>query len=100
MTSLYTELITNVAAAAIMFPITASMASLMDMDLRPLLITLAIAASSSFSTPVGYQTNLMVYGPGGYRFTDFTRAGILLNLLVGATVTASVYAWFFVMGWR
>jgi di/tricarboxylate transporter len=53
-----------------------------------------MAASASFSTPIGYQTNLMVYGPGGYKFTDFTRIGLPLNLIVATiTVTLVPYIW-------
>jgi di/tricarboxylate transporter len=55
----------------------------------PFAMVMIIAASSSFSTPIGYQTNLMVYGPGGYRFTDFTRIGLPLNLII-ATVAVSL----------
>ena len=94
-TNVYTEIITNNAAAAIMFPIALATANNLGIDFRPLMIALAIAASASFSTPIGYQTNLMVYGPGGYRFTDFLKIGIFMNLFVGFTVTGLIYLLFF-----
>ena len=97
-TSIYTELITNNAAAAIMFPIAIATANILNFDSRPLLITLAIAASASFATPIGYQTNLMVYGPGGYRFTDFLKIGVFMNVFMGLSVIAIVYLLFFRLG--
>ncbi len=88
MTNLITEVITNNAAAAIMFPISLALSQSLDVNFLPFVITIMIAASASFSTPIGYQTNLMVYGPGGYKFTDFTRIGFPLNILFGIiTVT-------------
>ena len=90
-TSLYTEIITNNAAAALIFPIALSTATHMNLDPRPFMITIAIAASSSFATPIGYQTNLMVYNPGGYRFSDFLKTGVIMNVLVGILVTIIVY---------
>ncbi len=83
-TGLLTELITNNAAAALMFPIALSLADTLGVDLMPFAIAVMLAASASFSTPIGYQTNLMVYGPGGYKFTDYFRVGIPLNLLFWA----------------
>ena len=94
-TSIYTELITNNAAAAIMFPVALSTANYLNADPRPFMITLAIAASASFATPIGYQTNLMVYNPGGYRFSDFLRVGAVMNLFVGVLTTGLVYVLFF-----
>ncbi len=94
-TSIFTELITNTAAAALVFPIALSAAEQIAVDPRPFVIGVAIAASSSFATPLGYQTNLIVYGPGGYRFSDFFRIGIFMNLLVVVTgVTVSWLYWF------
>lgn len=81
--SILTEVITNNAAAVLMFPFCLELAKLYDVDSRPFLIALTLAASASFMTPIGYQTNMMVYGPGGYRFTDFLRIGAPLNVLLG-----------------
>lgn len=80
--SLLTEVITNNAAAVLLFPFCLELAGVYDVDPRPFLIALTLAASASFMTPIGYQTNMMVYGPGGYRFTDFLRIGGPLNLLL------------------
>lgn len=81
-TMLFTELITNNAAAALVFPIAMATADTLGVSFRPFAIAITMAASASFSTPIGYQTNLMVLGPGGYRFTDYFRVGIPLNLLM------------------
>lgn len=74
--------ITNVATAAILFPVVLRAAQEAQIDPRPFAITLVVAATANFLTPTGYQTNLMVYGPGGYRFTDFARLGVPLAVLV------------------
>ena len=85
-TNIMTELITNVAAAAIMFPIAVNCAvSTLHVSPTPFIVAVAFAASSSFSTPIGYQTNMMVYGPGGYKFTDYLKIGIPLNLIYATT---------------
>ena len=81
-----TELITNNAAAVLIFPIAISVASSLGLNYMPFVFVILMAASASFSTPIGYQTNLMVYGPGGYYFTDFTKIGLPLNLII-ATIT-------------
>ena len=94
MTSLYTEIITNNAAAALIFPIALSLTNQLGIDPRPFLVTVAVAASASFATPIGYQTNLMVYGPGGYRFTDFLKIGIPMNLFIGLLATVFI-AWIY-----
>ena len=83
-TMLLTELVTNNAAAVLTFPIAASTAAAVGADLRPFAIVVALGASLSFLTPIGYQTNLMVYGLGGYRFGDFARLGVPLNVVVVA----------------
>jgi di/tricarboxylate transporter len=82
-TATLTEIITNNAAAALIFPIALSLAKQLDVSHMPFVLVVMIAASASFSTPIGYQTNMMVYGPGGYRFTDFMRIGVPLSLLYG-----------------
>ena len=91
MTSLYTEIITNNAAAALLFPISFSAASQAGVDPRPFLIAVAIGASASFATPLGYQTNLMVYGPGGYKFKDFMKIGIPMNIFIGVIAISIIY---------
>ena len=88
-TMLFTELITNNAAAVLVFPIALATSGSLGVSFMPFAIAIMMAASASFSTPIGYQTNLMVYGPGGYRFTDYFRVGIPLNLLL-ALVTISL----------
>lgn len=80
--SILTELITNNAAAVLLFPFCLETAKLYDVSPRPFIIALTLAASASFMTPIGYQTNMMIYGPGGYRFGDFLRVGAPLNLIL------------------
>ena len=80
-TNLFTELMTNNAAAALSFPIALSIAEHMGVSPVPFFVTICMAASSSFSTPIGYQTNLIVQGVGNYRFADFLRMGLPLNLI-------------------
>jgi di/tricarboxylate transporter len=82
MTVVTTELITNNAAAVLMFPFAVAVAEQLGVSPRPFVLAVAFAASASFLTPIGYQTNLMVYGPGGYRFTDFVRVGLPLTVLL------------------
>jgi len=80
-TILLTSLITNAAAVSIMFPIAMSMAEQMQLNYTPFFVAIAFAASGDFMTPIGYQTNLMVYGPGGYSFRDFVKVGAPLTML-------------------
>lgn len=87
-TTILTEVITNNAAAALIFPIALSLANQLGASALPFVISIMVAASASFATPIGYQTNLMVCGPGGYRFSDFMRIGIPLNILYGAITVA------------
>ena len=91
---LFTETITNNAAAVLVFPIAVATAEKLGVHAMPFIITVMMAASASFSTPIGYQTNLMVYGPGGYRFTDYLRIGLPLNGLMWiTTVTLVPWIW-------
>ncbi len=86
-TAITTELITNNAAAALLLPIALATAQQLGVSWEPFAIAVMFAASASFATPIGYQTNLMVWGPGGYRFSDFLRLGVPIQLIVGtATV--------------
>lgn len=80
MANILTQLISNAASATIIFPIAVATAQVFGADASAFVMTVAFAASLDFSTPIGYQTNLMVYGPGGYKFTDYMRVGIPLNL--------------------
>jgi di/tricarboxylate transporter len=85
LTSLFSELITNNAAVVLMFPIALGVASSLGVDAMPFVIAIVMAAAGAVATPIGYQTNLMVYGPGGYTFGDFLRAGLPLVAVTGAT---------------
>lgn len=80
-TMLTTEIMTNVAAATLAFPLAVSIANSLGVDPKPFILAIAFAASASFLTPVGYQTNLMVYGPGGYKFIDYVKVGLPLSIL-------------------
>jgi di/tricarboxylate transporter len=82
-TALFSGVITNNAAAVLMFPIALASADRLEANVVTFAITIMVAASASFATPIGYQTNLMVYGPGGYRFTDYLWIGLPLTVLVG-----------------
>jgi di/tricarboxylate transporter len=83
LTSVMTEMVSNNAVAVVVTPIAIGLAQAMGLDPRPLVVAVMVAASASFATPIGYQTNMMVYGPGGYKFTDFMKVGIPLNLSIG-----------------
>ena len=85
-TNVFTETITNNAAVVIMFPIALASATITGTDPLAFFVTITIAASASFSTPIGYQTNLMVFEKGGYKFTDFMRTSILLENLFQNTI--------------
>ena len=89
-TLVMTEMITNNAAAVLMFPVAASTAAAVGAEVRPFAIAVAVAASASFLTPIGYQTNTMVYGLGGYRFSDYLRLGAPLTLAVLAVSMVAI----------
>ncbi len=98
-TLIVTELITNNAAAALMFPLALATARNLDVNVMPFIIVVMMAASAGFATPIGYQTNLMVYGPGGYRFSDYVKIGVPLDILIGIiTVLIAPFVWPFVAG--
>lgn len=93
-TNILTEAISNSAAAVLMFPVALTVAGNLGLDPKGFALTITIAAAASFLTPIGYQTNLMVMGPGGYRYTDFTRVGLPVTLIVLAvTVTVVSMVW-------
>jgi di/tricarboxylate transporter len=75
---------------ALVFPIAAAAAASLGVDFRPFVIAITMAGSASFATPIGYQTNLMVYGPGNYTFGDFLRIGVPMNLVIGIATVALV----------
>ncbi|MCR8546552.1 SLC13 family permease [Salipiger sp. P9] len=83
LTSVLTEAVSNNAVAVVVTPIAISLAEALGVDPRPLVVAVMVAASCSFATPIGYQTNTLVYGPGGYRFSDFLKVGVPLNFSVG-----------------
>lgn len=90
-TNLLTEVITNTAAAVIVLPISLEVATYLNIEPSAIAVIIAVAASASFSTPIGYQTNLIVYGPGGYKFTDYLKLGLPLNTIFMVTVIFSAY---------
>lgn len=85
-----TELVTNNAVALVVTPIAIGLGHSLGVDPRPLVVTVMFGASASFATPIGYQTNTLVYGPGGYRFTDYVRFGLPLSLIMAAVVSVAV----------
>lgn len=90
LTSVLTEMVSNNAVAVVVTPIAIGLAQAMGIDPRPLVVAVMIAASCSFATPIGYQTNMLVYGPGGYKFTDFMKVGVPLNMTMGLLASALI----------
>ena len=93
-TVLFTAVINNNAAALLMFPIAQAVTTKLGVSIVPFALAIMMAASAEFSTPIGYQTNLMVYGPGGYRFSDYLRIGLPLNAVV-AVVSLTMILWWY-----
>ena len=94
LSSVLTELVSNNAVAVILTPIAIGLGTSLGVDPRPLVVAVMFGASASFATPIGYQTNTLVYGPGGYKFADFLRIGVPLNLLM-MLVMSTMIPWFF-----
>jgi di/tricarboxylate transporter len=95
-TNVLANMITTKAAAVLVYPVALATAADLGVSFMPFAITLTMAAASAYATPIGYQTNLMVYGPGGYRGIDFLRIGAPLCLLVGiVTVAIAPLVWGF-----
>jgi di/tricarboxylate transporter len=85
-----TEFVTNNAVAVILTPIAIGMAQGLGIDARPLVVAIMFGASASFATPIGYQTNTMVYAAGNYRFSDFLKIGVPMNLIVGLATCLAI----------
>lgn len=94
LTSLLTELITSNAVAVVMTPIVISLAAQVGIDPRPLVVAVMFAGSASFATPIGYQTNTLVYAAGNYRFSDFLKVGVPMNIVVGLATCAAIYVYY------
>ncbi|MFD1451874.1 SLC13 family permease [Oceanobacillus sojae] len=95
LTNLFTEILSNSTAAVIVLPLGVEIAQTLHVDPMGIAVLIAIAASASFITPIGYQTNLIVYGPGGYRFIDYVKVGLPLSLIVMVTAVLIIYhIWF------
>ena len=97
LTILFTNLITNVAAAIVIVPIAIQTAGKLEVSHMPFIMSVMVAASIALATPISYQTNLMVYGPGGYRFSDYVKIGLPLSLILWiVTVLLAPQFWPFV----
>ncbi|KRO26817.1 SLC13 family permease [Lactiplantibacillus fabifermentans] len=97
MTNFLTAILSNAAALSLMFPIVVSAAKLQDLPVMMLVMLITIAATADFSTPIGYQTNLIVYGPGHYKFTDYFKVGIPLNLICMVICVFVTYYYYMVL---
>lgn len=95
LTSLYNTIISSNATAALFFPVAMTSAAAIGADVRPFALAVTISAAASFASPISYQTNLMVYGPGGYKFSDYLRFGIPLQLIIGIIAVALIYYYYF-----
>ena len=95
-TMLFTELISHHASVVLVFPIALATATALQVNFMPFIVAMMVAASGGFAMPIGCQTNLMVYGPGGYRFSDYLRIGGPLNLIIWTTtVVLAPLVWHF-----
>ncbi|MFN3954974.1 MAG: SLC13 family permease [Pararhodobacter sp.] len=94
LTSFLTELVTNNAVAVILTPLAIGLSQGLGVDPRPLVVAVMMAASASFATPIGYQTNTLVYAPGGYSFVDFLRVGVPLNVVMALTAALVIPLFF------
>jgi di/tricarboxylate transporter len=93
-TLLLTELLSNATVAVLLTPVAVALGESLGVSPRPFLVTIMMAASAAFATPFGYQTNVLVYQMGGYRYLDFVRVGLPLNLLTWAVAVVAIH-WFF-----
>ena len=91
LTWMLTEMVTNNAAAVVMTPVAIALAEKLGIDPRPIIVAIMFAASASFATPIGYQTNTIVYAAGNYRFADFLKIGVPMSLMVGLSSCAAIY---------
>lgn len=94
LTSILTEVVTNNAIAVIMTPIAIGLAAIAGVDARALIVAVMFGASASFATPIGYQTNTLVYGAANYRFADFLKIGVPMNIAVGIATSFAIWAFF------
>ena len=99
-TAILASFITNLASVAIMFPISLSVALDMHWNPTPFVLIVAFASAANFMTPIGYQTNLMVYGPGGYKFRDYFKVGFPLTILYMIVAVTILYNLYFVYHWQ